>query len=197
MTIGDAREVLVAELLGDTGRMLDRIEAVMPRLENAAARIEHASADMPEATAKALSYVSGVISQVGVDTANHAIAVTNRNADKVFVAQTAQLRATAKVIFDKEVTPPLRELTGQLHTAIRQSREDPWNRWFIHAATVMFGMLLPIVLPFLISLASPSAAKASSSAPVRECAQPASAPADAAQAAAASSLQSSKARARR
>lgn len=197
MTIGDAREVLVAELLGDAGRMLDRIDAVMPQLENAAARIEHASAAMPEATAKALSYLSGVISQVGVDTENHAIAVTNSNADKVFVAQTAQLRATAKVIFDKEVTPPLRELTGQLHAAIHQSKEDPWNRWLTHAATAMVAMWLPIVLPFLISLASPSSAKASSTALVPECAQPASAPADAAQSAASSSPQSSKARARR
>ena len=197
MTTGNAREVLVAELLGDTGRMLDRIDAVVPDLEAAAQRIEEVSAAMPKATKAVIDLYTAKVSETGDAAAKNAIVAVNRSTKAIFHAQTAELRNTAKEIFDRQVTPPLLELTGQLHAAIRQSREDPWNRWFTYVATAMVGMLLPIVLPFLISLASPSAANASSSAPVPECAQPAPTSGDAAQAAAASSLQSSKARARR
>ncbi len=197
MIASDAREVLIAELLGDTGGLLDRIDAVMPKLEAGAARLEHVSAKLPESTEQALQRVYGFVGKAADEAAKHAVEVTNKNADKVFVAQTAVLRATAKEIFDKEITPPLHQLTRQLHAAIRQSREDPWNRWLTHAATAAVAMFLPIVLPLLISLASPSPAKASSTAPVPECALPGSAPTVVAEPAPGSAPPSSKARVRK
>lgn len=161
----------------------------MPKLESTAKRIEHVASRLPEAAEMATKAFAETLARNSDSTVKNAIAVTNRNADKVFVAQTAELRVAAKAIFDEQLGPPLLKLTAQLHGAIRQS-QDPWNRWLTHAATAVVAACLPTAL--LLALTSPAPAKGRPTAEAPACVQQAPAAAEPATA-----LPASKPRARR
>jgi hypothetical protein len=175
VTSGTAREALVAELLGDTERMLDRIDAVMPKLEAATARMEVVAATIPEATEAATKWFSKSVGEIGNVAKQDIVAVTNRNAKTVFLAQAAELKVEAKGVFDEQVTPPLRQLTSQLHAAIRQS-QNSWGRWATHAATAVLAAFLPTAL--LLPLIRPALANEHPTAEAPACVQPAPASAD-------------------
>lgn len=197
MTTGNAREVLVAELLGDAGRLLDRIDALMPALKANTHALARASAKLPQATKEALTEVLERAHAVTSEAATKAVALINRETAAILQARRVELKASAQEVFDHEVAPALRHVTGQLDAAIHASRENPWNRWLTHAATGMTAVLLTLSLGLLFPSVSPPPAKASPTAPVPECAQPAATPHDAAQPVAASAARASKGRAGR
>ena len=168
MTSGTAREALVAELLGDTERMLDRIDAVMPKLEAATARMEVVAATLPEATEVATKWCSKAVGEICDAASKNVVVNTNRNAKIAFLAQAAELKVAAKGVFDEQVTPPLRQLTSQLHAAIRQS-QDSWDRWVTHAATAVLAACLPTAL--LLPLIRPALANEHPTAEAPACVQ--------------------------
>ena len=189
MTPGTAREVLVAELLGDAHRVLDRIDDTMPRLEQAAARLEEAVGNFPAATEKTLKLVSARLGADCQQTVEHTNAITTQHAKKVFLAQVEEFRAAAKAVVEKELAPPLRQLTAQLHAAIRESR-DPWSQWLTHAATALATLCASLAFFAWTSTSAAEKERPTAAAPV--CAQPAAA----IEPAAASATPASKARVR-
>lgn len=175
MNPNTSREVVIAEALGDFQRLFDRIDAVQPRLDESTQRIEHTTADVSEGVESFRQRVEEFCSKHAREAAANASRTTGQYAVKVFTAQTEELKKSAQLIFDKEVTPPLRKLTTDLQAAIRQAHR-PWDLWLTHAATGVGASVLSTLLAVFLVRPGRNSLQQPPSAEPPVCVQPAPAP---------------------
>ena len=131
-----AREVLIAEALGDFVDLLDRIDSVTPTLENSCRRLE-AAAD------RLLGNIEPFQKRIvdrALEAQDHAVAHIAEQANLVMqktgVEQIAAMQESARRIFKDEVGPPLGRVAGQLRDA--NLRKQPWwESWLTHAAAAV------------------------------------------------------------
>lgn len=148
----NSREALIAEALGEFHRLLTRIDAVQPRLDETVKRMEQTTAAMTAGVGPFRQEVGKFFhahQQAAAKGASHA---TSQFASDLFAAQTRELKRSAQDIFNKEVTPPLRQLTAELQASIRAAHR-PWDSWLTHAATAVTAAMLSA---WLVMVSQPS-----------------------------------------
>ena len=146
----DSREVLVAELLGDFVKVLDRIDAVMPKLDAVCRKLEHTT----DRLANGVRPFQERVVTMALEQQDKAVAHITRHANdlarKTLVEQTGAMKESARAIFADEVTPTLRRLAQELQQAT-QRRQRWWDDWLLNlalvAASAAFTALLMSVSP--------------------------------------------------
>lgn len=132
----DSREVLIAEALGDFGKLLDRIDAVRPALNQTRDELEFTATRLLDS----VEPFQGRVLAMGRETQDKAVAHIAEQATlaarKTFDEQVRAMQTSARSIFQDEVGPPLRRLQGELQNAIKEAHR-PWDLWWTHAATAV------------------------------------------------------------
>jgi hypothetical protein len=151
----DAREVLIAEALGDFATLLARIDAVKPTLEKSCS-------DLNLTADRLLDNIEPFqkrIVEMAFDTQNrantHIAEQANRVMRKTAVEQIAAMQESARRIFKDEVIPPLRQVAGELRQA-RLRTHPAWATWLTHsAAAVMGAWCAGVLLMYLVPVKAP------------------------------------------
>ena len=135
-----AREALLAELLGDVAKLLDRVETLTATLDSARQAMSNASRDVVSSVAP----LEGTIARLRDAAAREAverIAVRARDSSRSAIEQQRQAMAeTARTLFAGEIAVTLSRLTAELHQAIAAASR-PWSAWRLHAATAALSAL--------------------------------------------------------
>ena len=132
----DGREALIAELLGDFQKLLDRIDAVTPKLVKAQEGLEATAARLLGTVDPFRVRVVTMVHETQNKAVEHVVQQTTLLARRTLVEQTAAMKEAARTVFADEVTPPLRQLASDLQQCVREDRPW-WLVWFTHAATAI------------------------------------------------------------
>lgn len=117
-----AREALIAEMLGDVARVLDRVDVLIPALERA--RI-----DLADQLAVFEGQMGMLTEKAKLTTAEHISRRTHEATANAIRQQTQAMSETARAIFGKELATSFRQLVQPLEQLILRL-ERPWRQWF-------------------------------------------------------------------
>ena len=141
----ESREVLIAELLGDFVKVLDRIDAVMPALDEVCERLELVAARLPGSAKTFLESIGAM----AVERQNTAAAYITRHANefakKTLDEQTGAMKESARAVFASEVAPTLRRLAQELGQAA-QWRRRRWDDWLVNVSLVVGSAAITTLL---------------------------------------------------
>lgn len=131
-----AREALIAEAIGDLGRLLDRVEALMQGMEDTRRALAAAAVDLDRQLGTVETRLSTVGERVKTYAVEHVVRRTNEVAAQSLQAQRSAMADSARTLFDQEVGAALRTLRTSLQGLIERA-DRPWVRWATHAATAL------------------------------------------------------------
>ena len=131
-----AREVLIAEAIGDVGRLLDRIDPLLQAMEDARRGLADAKAGLDGRLDEFEAQVDAFTERAKGRIVEH---VTRRSHEIVAqsnAAQTQAMRQAARQLFDEEVGPTLRRLTEALRQIVEKTLR-PRDGWPTLVATAL------------------------------------------------------------
>ena len=140
-----AREALVAELMGDMAKLLDRIDTLAPAIDGARRDMTAAAHELAAGVTPFKAQMVQIADQTKRTSVQNILSCTNQAAAMLLEAQTTAMTASARAMFDKEVGPPLRQLASNLEQLVARTRR-PWEAWVSHAATATVSATLSAML---------------------------------------------------
>ena len=144
-TSATAREALIAEAIGDLGRLLDRADAMSPVIGESTQALTEASAQLVRRLAAFEAQIAGLTENAKIQTVRHIAARTDEATKRSVDAQTRAMAEAAQSIFKAEVGPALQGLSMPLQRMMRRV-ERPWDHWLTHAATAAVASAVTWVL---------------------------------------------------
>ena len=171
----DAREVLIAEALGDIVKVLDRIDAVKPTLEKSCSDLRLTADRLLGNIRPFQERIVGRALEAQDRTLRHITEQANLVARNTAVEQVAAMQESARRIFKDEVVPPLDRVASQLREA--NLREQPsWKAWLTHAAAAVSAASCTCVLMVYFAPSGAAETQPATNAPSPGCAVPAPPP---------------------
>ncbi|NUZ08081.1 hypothetical protein [Piscinibacter koreensis] len=128
------REALLADLVGDVARLLDRVEALRPALTESTDNMTAAQASLLAQLAAFDSHIIALAEKAKIQTVKYILARTDEAAKRTAEVQVQAMNAAAKELFLSELEPALRQAAAPL-LRLEQQAARPWIRWLTHAAT--------------------------------------------------------------
>lgn len=142
------RETLIAEAIGEAGRLLLEIEAQRVRLDASCHQLTQTAAQLHEALAGFEGQMTAITEAAKVRTvqhlARHADDITRRTVDQ----QSRAMAEAARIAFGAEVGAAMQRLQEGMRTLAQRSR-PAWEAWVTHAAALATGSSLTCVLIFV------------------------------------------------
>lgn len=138
------REALMAEAIGDLGKLLDRVETLVPTLEARQLELVQASADLAGQVNAYATRMEEITENMKVT----AVKYMARRADELVRAtvdtQTRAMEEAARNVFRSEVGPALQRMVQPLQDVADLARRGarPWEWWLLHAATAVLSSAL-------------------------------------------------------
>ena len=135
---GSAREVLIAEAIGDLGRMIDRAQALQPEMAESRQALVDAHAQLTFQLAAFEAQVVTLTEKAKVQAVKHILARTDEAARRSIELQGRAMADAARVAFGAEVGATMQ----RLQSALQPLHERPdwrWERWLTHAAAAATG----------------------------------------------------------
>ena len=131
----NAREVLVAELLGEIDELVHRVERLSPALEATGLRLNQ-SAEMAAAAVERSAHQSrAVIDQAQKSAVGYIVRRTNETAAASLEQQRLVLESCARDAFTVQMAPVLQQLEAAASQAAQRMQRSSWSAWLEHAAT--------------------------------------------------------------
>jgi hypothetical protein len=173
------REALLAESIGDLGKLLDRVDTLTPAIDNACKKMTAAAHDLAASVKPFTVHIGGIAAETEKTTVERIVSRANAASAKLVEMQTQAMLDLSKAIVDREVGPPLHRLASNLAQLVQQQRRS-WETWATHAATAAVAAILAATLvlnvvyrsssPALTTGATPASSAASDSGvdPVRQ-----------------------------
>ena len=103
---GSAREVLIAEALGDLARLLERAEALQPAMLESRQALLDAHAQLADQLATFETQVAALTEHAKVQAVKHILARTDEAARQSVQMQTRAMSEAAQALFKEEFIPP-------------------------------------------------------------------------------------------
>jgi maltooligosyltrehalose synthase len=148
----NAREVLVAELLGEVDALLKRVEAFTPQIDAAHGRLAGSAGEMVSAIERYRVTIAALTEQAQASAVKHVVRRANEVCETSLAAHTEAMRAAARTAFDGETAARARQLTKTLDDAIARAQGGRWHAWLSHAATAFLSASTSaIVVGYLMS----------------------------------------------
>ncbi|MDP2264182.1 MAG: hypothetical protein Q8K24_13585 [Hydrogenophaga sp.] len=136
-----AREALMAEAIGDLGKLLDRVETLVPTLEARQLELVQASTDL----AGQVNAYARRMEDITENMKSQAVKYMARRADELVRAtvdtQTRAMDEAARTVFRNEVGPALQRMVKPLQDVSDLARRGgrPWEWWLLHVATAVLS----------------------------------------------------------
>lgn len=138
---GTAREALLAEALGDLGRLLDRLDAIAPRIDGACRSMNQASERLERQTDEHDRHLASFTERVKVQAVRHIAGRTDELARRSLARQSLALDDAARAIFDRELEAAVARLVKRIGNL--QSRpEPPWRSCLTAVGSALLGSAL-------------------------------------------------------
>jgi hypothetical protein len=131
----DARNVLVAELLGEVDTMLKRVEKFAPELDASHARLAGTAAEMLVGVETYRAQIAALTEAAQKSAVNHVIRRTNEVCEGSLAAHTDAMRIAAKLAFEAETGPRIDALVKGLDDALQRANSRRWQTWLLYLAT--------------------------------------------------------------
>lgn len=135
------REALMAEAIGDLGRLLDRLEGLSGQLEANRVEQERFSMDLAEKVETYAKRMEDITENAKAQSVRYMARRADEMARGMVDTQTRAMEEAARTAFSREITPALQRLALPLQQVADQARRAarPWERWLLHAATAVMA----------------------------------------------------------
>jgi hypothetical protein len=152
MTALDARNVILAEILGEVDTLLTRVEKFAPDLDAAHGRLTSASAEMIAGIERYRLTIVALTEAAQASAVNHVVRRTNEVCEGSLAAHTDAMRVAAQDAFAAETGPRIDALNAALDGTLRRARARRWRDWLIHLVTVLLSssVAAAVVAAFLL-----------------------------------------------
>lgn len=131
---GTAREALIAEAIGDVGRLLARLETVAPSLDQARVTLLQVSTSLADQAMALDRRMATVAENAKTQAVQHIVRRTEEAARRALEAHTRAMAEAARQAFEAQAGATLRRLVAPLGQ-LSELAAHPWRRWLTHAAT--------------------------------------------------------------
>lgn len=132
-----AREALIAEALGDLGRLLDRVEVMAPKLDTSRLELIHTSDELVTKVTAFESRMTDITENAKLQVLKHIARRADEMTQVTLAAQTRAMEDAARTVFRSELSPALQRVALPLQQLAELARRgsQPWEWWLAHAAT--------------------------------------------------------------
>lgn len=137
---GSAREVLIAEALGDLARLLERTEALQPAMLESRQALVEAHVRLADQMATFETHVAALTEKAKVQAVKHILARTDEAARQSVQVQTRAMTEAAQAIFKEEVRQVFQR------RSLPHQHQERWGQLLGHAVTAAVASLLTWVL---------------------------------------------------
>lgn len=136
-----AREALIADALGDTAQLLQKVEAVVPALDQSRQALTDAHSALAGQLASFETQLTALTDKAKQQAVQHILARTDEAARRSAEAQARAMSDAARVAFGAEVGAALQRLK---HLTEQGAASAPraWERWLTHVAAAAVGAAL-------------------------------------------------------
>jgi hypothetical protein len=145
-----AREALVAELMGDMAKLLDRVDTLAPAVDDARRKMTAAAQALAAGVAPFKARMAGIAAETRKSAVAHIVSSANRASAELIEIQTRAMLDLSKAIVDKEVGPPLRRLASNLEQLVQRTRRPWWESWVNYAATAILSAIVSAMFVFYV-----------------------------------------------
>ena len=142
---GSAREALIAEAIGDLGRLLDRAQALQTAMAQSRQALVDAHAQLADQLAAFEAHVTALTERAKVLAVKHILARTEEAARRSIEEQSRAMADAARVAFGAELGAMMQRLQSALQPLIER-RERRWDSWLTHATVAAVASTLTWVL---------------------------------------------------
>jgi hypothetical protein len=132
-----AREALVAELIGDVAKLLERVDTIAPAIDSARHETTLAAHELAASLAPFKAQIGQFADQTKKTAAQHIVAYANEAGARMLEVQRHAMSASARTIFEEELQPTLRELAAKLERLVVRIDRPWWESWACYAATAV------------------------------------------------------------
>ncbi|HSI51893.1 MAG TPA: hypothetical protein VLA61_26800 [Ideonella sp.] len=131
--LSSAREALIAEAIGEAGRLIERLEAIAPALDaNRQALVQSGQAIAGQLAAFE-TRMAAITENAKLQAVRHIARRTDEMAARTLTAQTRAMEEASLAMFRSELGPALQRLSAQQQPPGKLA--GPFARWQTHAAT--------------------------------------------------------------
>jgi hypothetical protein len=145
-----AREALVAELMGDMAKLLDRVDTLAPAIDDARRKMTAAAQALAAGVAPFKAHMMDIAAETRKSAVAHIVSSANRASAELIEIQTRAMLDLSKAIVDKEVGPPLRRLASNLEQLVQRTRRPWWESWVDYAATAVLSAIVSAMFVFYV-----------------------------------------------
>lgn len=135
---GSAREVLIAEALGDLARLLERAEALQPAMLESRQALVEAHVRLTDQLATFETHVAALTERAKVQAVKHILARTDEAARQSVQMQTRAMTEAAQGIFKEEI----RQVLQRRSLPQQHQLQQRWGHLLGHAMTAAVASLL-------------------------------------------------------
>ncbi len=139
------REALLAEAIGDLGKLLDRLERCQVIVEGADKSFVRAALSLGHQTNVFQKQLHDLKLAAERDARQRIEALATQKADEIAAAQAEAMRTAADRMFAELLRPSLAKLVGPLDQ-LQQRLNHPWWGWISHALTAVSSASLTYVV---------------------------------------------------
>jgi hypothetical protein len=135
------REALMAEAIGDLGRLLDRVEALVPVLDAKHLELAQTSTVLAGQVSGYAKRMEEITENAKLQAVKHMARRADEMARGTVETQTRAMEEAARTVFRNEVGPALQRVTLPLQDVATLARKGarPWEGWLLHAATAVLS----------------------------------------------------------
>ena len=133
---GSAREVLIAEALGDLARLLERAEALQPAMLESRQALVEAHVRLADQLATFETHVAALTEKAKVQAVKHILARTDEAARQSVQMQTLAMTEAAQAVFKEEINQVLQR------RSLPHQHQQRWGQLLGHAVTAAVASLL-------------------------------------------------------
>lgn len=130
---GSAREALIAEAIGDLGRMIDQVQALQPAMAESRQALVDAHAQLADQLAAFEAQVIALTEKAKVQAVKHILARTDDAARRSVEMQGRAMADAARVAFGAELGATMQRLQSAIQPLVERSGRR-WEQWLTHAA---------------------------------------------------------------
>ncbi len=129
---GSAREVLIAEAIGDLGRMIDQVQALQASMVDSRQALVDAHTQLADQFATFQTQVVGLTERSKVVAMKHILARTEEAARQSADLHSRAMADAARVAFGAEIGAALQRMK-----ALHEHQGPRWEQWLTHAAAAV------------------------------------------------------------
>ena len=126
-----AREALIADLIGDVGQLIGRVEALAPAMDEARQTLLRASTDLLGQMAAFEGRMAVITENAKVQAVRHIARRADEVARQSLEAPISAMNEAGQNLFRSEIGPALQRLAMPLQQLAR--KEPPWKRGLSYA----------------------------------------------------------------